>query len=91
MYFNYLIAELAVINRKPSEGDSRTVDVQRLIDEVYPAIKIWPVCENTVARALLELGVQGPVDIRLDELTETFGHCDNLAPFFAKLKRAQQQ
>ncbi len=91
VYFNYLVAELAVINRKPPQSGSRTSDVQRLIDEVYPATKIWPVCDNRVARALLELGAQGPVDVHLDELTETFGHCDNLAPFFTKLRRGQQR
>ena len=87
-YFKYLIAELAVINQKPPA--SRTSDVQRLIDEVYPATTIWPTCDNQVVKGLLTLGAQGPVDVHLDELTETFGHCDNWASLFKRARRTRQ-
>ena len=90
VYFNYLLAELAVINRKPPQPDLKLPDIQRLIDEVYPVTKIWPTCDNKVTRALLELGSQGPLNIHLNELAETFGHCGNLAPLFKKVRDSRQ-
>ena len=90
VYLDYGVAALAVINQMPGATGSKHAKYQRLVDEVYPATTIWPVCDNVVTHGLLEFSSQIPVDIHLDELTETFGHCDNLASLFKQASRTRQ-
>ena len=89
VYFDYGVTALDVINRKPAEDGSREAAYQRLVDEIYPATTIWPVCDNLVTHGLLNISSQISVDVHLDELTKTFGRCDNLASLFKKARRTR--
>lgn len=89
IYFHYMVARLAVINAKPAPAVSKAPEYQVLVDEVFPATEILPLCNNVVTRALLQLGAQGPLDIRFAALKESFGHCDNLLPLFARARRGR--
>ena len=84
LYFDYGRAAIAAINRTPG---SRTAGYQRVMDELRPATRIWPMCDNPVTAGILQFAAQVPaVKVRLDELTATFGRCDNLTPLFAKAR-----
>ena len=79
IYTDYLRAAIVVVNAHKGQGNEKLHLYQKLVDEVFPATEIYPVCSNKITRSLLEMRSQLPLDIRIDELRKSYSHCPDFA------------
>ncbi len=81
IYFIYLVSRLKVLNQ--IKGTSKKHLYKELVDKVYPAIDVYPKCENRVLISVLQINKQlDNIQLPLKQLEEKFSHCDKLKNFF---------
>jgi hypothetical protein len=82
LYVTYFVNHIWEIESRPGSLEAKYRDYQSLVDQVWPAVEFYPVCENYLVPNLIKLKAQVNVRISYEHLRSTFGNCPQFREFF---------